>query len=151
MKAGIIIESLDESQKAIEITREMNKLDNLEEYCDVIAFYINYGNMFLSPKFAMMNILEVYGFDGPVISTSIETTKILINSIRPPKKFFYLWDLEWTYKIYNVEELLDVYMNLDIELIVRSEEHSHVVEQCWKKPIAVIENFNYEEITKLIA
>ena len=151
MKAGILIQSLGKDQKSIEITREINKIEKLDKHWDIIVFYLNYNRMFLTPKFATMNMVESYGFDGPTISTNIHTTKILLNSTGPTRKIFYMWDLEWTNKIYNVKKLCSVYMNPQIDLVVRSDEHAEIVERYWKKPVATIENFNYEQITKLLS
>ena len=151
MKAGILVESLGMSQKAYEIIREINKIDSLEEYWDIVLFYLEYDRLITAPRFAMMNSVEAYGMDGPLISTSIETTKTSLNCIRATKRFFYVFDMEWTNSTYDVDELLDIYMNPKVELIARSEDHAKVIEKCWKKPIDVIENFNYEKLTNLIS
>ena len=151
MKAGILIESLGMSQKAYEIIREINKINSLDEYWDVIVFYLEYDKFIIPPQFALMNIVEAYGMDAPLVSTSIETTKILSNCIKATKKFFYVFEIEWANSTHDVDELINVYMNKDIELIARSDDHAKVIEKCWKAPIAVIENFNYEQLTNLIS
>jgi hypothetical protein len=151
MKAGILIESLGMSQKAYEIIREINKLEKLDEYWDMTVFYLEFDRLITPPEFGLMNMVEAYGFNAPVISTSIETTKISLKSIRPTKRFFYVFDMEWTSNTYDVDYLLDVYMNPEVELIARSDDHAKVIEQSWKAPIDVIENFNYEKLTKLIS
>lgn len=151
MKLGILVESLGVNQRSIEIIREMNKIHLLDEYWDVVVFYSEFGIFPLPPKFATMNMSEAFGMDAPLISTSIETTKQSLNCIKPTKRFFYVWNLEWTYKTHQVDDLLDVYSNPLVELIARSDDHANIIEQCWKKPIAVIENFNYEKLTNLIS
>lgn len=151
MKAGVIVESLGMSQSAMQITRSINKAVSLEEYWDIVVFYTQYDKILLSPHFAMMDVAEIYGFDGPIISTNVETTKIALGCKSATKKFFYVWDLEWTHRVFDVDEINKIYMNPEIELIARSEEHSSIIENCWKKPIAVIENFNHEKLTELIS
>lgn len=151
MKAGILIESLGLSQKAFEIIKEINKIGSLEDYWDIVIFYLDYDRIIIPPLFAMMNITEAYGMDSPLISTSIETTEISLNCIKATKRFFYVFDMEWTHKTYDVDKLLNVYMNPKVELIARSDDHATVIEKCWKKPAAVIENFNYEKLTELIS
>lgn len=151
MKAGILVETLGMSQKAYEIIREINKVDSLDTYWDIIVFYLEYDRFIIAPNFALMNMVEAYGMDGPIISTSIETTKISLNCVRATKRLFYVFEMEWANSPHNVDELIDVYMNPEIELIARSEDHAKVIERCWKKPIAVIENFNYEKLTNLIS
>lgn len=151
MKAGILVESLGMSQKAYEIIRSLNQLEGLDEYWDMMVFYLEFDRFILPPKFALMNMVEAYGLDAPLISTSINTTKISLKCVRPTKRFFYVFDMEWTSSMHDVDELLDVYMNPKVELIARSADHAKVLEQCWKKPIDIIENFNYEKLTKLIS
>jgi hypothetical protein len=151
MKAGIIIESLGMSQKAYEIIKQMNQIEFLDEYWDIIVFYLEYDRFIITPNFSTMNVSEAFGMDSPLISTSIETTKISSNCLRATKRFFYVFDLEWTMGDYNIDDLFRVYKNPDIELIARSQDHAKIIKQCWKEPIAVIENFNYEQITKIIS
>ena len=151
MKAGILIESLGMSQKAYEIIREINKIDSLDEYWDIIVFYLEYDKFIIPPKFALMNIVEAYGMDSPLISTSIETTKTSLNCIKATKRFFYIFEMEWANSTHDVDDLINVYMNPKVELIARSNDHASVIEKCWKPPIAVIENFNHEQLTKLIS
>lgn len=151
MKAGILIESLGMSQKAYEIIREMNKVDSLDEYWDMIIFYLEYDRIITPPQFAMMNMVEAYGMNSPLISTSIKTTEIAINCIKATKRLFYIFEMEWSNSTHDVDELLNVYMNPKVDLIARSEDHAKIIEKCWKAPIAIIENFNYEKITELIS
>ena len=150
MKAGILVQSLGMSQPAYEIIREINKIDSLDEYWDIVVFYEEYDRLIVPPRFALMNMVEAYGMDAPLISTSIDTTKTSLNCIKATKRFFYVFDMEWTNNTHNVDDLLNVYVNPKVELIARSDDHAQVIEKCWKKPIAVIENFNHEEIARLI-
>jgi hypothetical protein len=57
-----------------------------------------------------------------------------------------VWDLEWNFGQYNAEEISKIYCHPELLLIARSEEHSKIIEQCWKKPVAIIEDFNYEQL-----
>ena len=93
----------------------------------------------------------MWTFEHPVISTTVESTRKLIKSPQPTKKFFYVMNLEWLYmQSILYDDLQKVYTHKDIELIARSSSHFKLLESCWKKPLCTIEDFNYKQIYKLI-
>ena len=150
MQAGVIVDYLGLSQKSIEITKELNKIDKLSDYWDVVVFFRSFGRIMKPPKFALLPEEELWGFNAPVISTDLKTTDSLLKCFSPTKKFFYLFDLEWISNRYSIDYLSSIYLNEELELIARSKNHARIIESCWKKPIAIIENFNYEQITELL-
>ena len=150
MRAGIIIDGLGFTQKAMQTTLQMNLLDRLDEYWDMVLFYVEHASIQISPRFAMMDSVEMYGFDAPVIATDLRTAFMLSEAHSVTQKYFYIWDFEWINSVFDVDLLLSIYHNPDIELIARSDEHADIIAKCWKNPIAVIENFNHEQITKLL-
>jgi hypothetical protein len=95
---------------------------------------------------------HAWGFDDILISTSIETTKVLTNCIRPRRKLFYVYDLEWYYQPPGIsyKDLQKVYLNPEIDLIARSESHFELISKCWKKPIGVLHDYDYKEFIKII-
>lgn len=150
-RAGIVVDSLGRSQMAYELTRELNRINRLPSYWDIIVFYHTYDKMIKKPNFAMMMEQELWGFDAPVLATDLATADRLIKSPCPTKKFLYVWDLEWTLKNYDVDLLASVYMNKNIELVARSVEHAKIITNCWRKPVEIIEGFNYEQLAKLLS
>jgi hypothetical protein len=150
MRAGIIVDSLGISQLALQLITELNKINRLNYYMDVIVFYHKYDVLLKSPHFAMLQEQEMWGYDAPVIATTLATANRLLHSVKPTKKFFYVWDLEWTYKTYETAALADIYCNPNIELIARSESHYNILSQCWKKPAYILEDFNYEQFASIV-
>ena len=150
MRAGVAVNSLGISQMAFEVTKQINNIKNLDEYWDIIVFYHTYDRIINSPLFCMLHEQELWGFDGPVIATDLSTADRLLKCPCPTKKFFYMWDLEWLMSQYDVDLLASVYMNPELDLIARSEHHASIIKDCWKEPVATIEDFNYEQITSLL-
>lgn len=148
-RGGIIVDSLGMSQMSYELTRSLNKIPSLKQYWDIIVFYRSYDKYLLPPLFGMMQEIEAWGFDGPVMSTSLITTKTLLNALRPRKKYFYVWNLEWKIDSYDIEELHSIYCNPDIELIARNKYHFDLIKETWKEPAGIIEDFNHEQIIRL--
>ena len=151
MKVGIMVDSLGMSQQSYSIIRELNKINSIDDYVDIIVFYHKYDQTPMSPHFAMMQEQEVWGFDGTVISTSLLSTEKLIRCPCPKKKLFYVWDLEWVYNPYlRYQYSKEIYQSEEIELIARSKSHANIIEACWKKPVAILEDFNHEQLISIL-
>ena len=45
--------------------------------------------------------------------------------------------------------LRSIYQNDSIKLLARSQDHAHIIGQCWKPVTAILENFNHEQIMEL--
>ena len=147
---GVLTYSLDASQQAVLITHSLTALVAKKQCFSPIVFFNEYYQSIITPIFPMLQDVEMWSFQHPVIATNLETAKYLIHSPGPTKKLFYLMDLEWIYlkqKDYRI--LSDIY-NSSIQLIARSQEHYDLIKSCWKKPIAIIKDFNYNDIIKII-
>ena len=143
--------SLGISQLSLTLIQELNKLSNLDYYLDVIVFYSRYEKLIKANYFAMLQEKEVWGFNAPVMATDLDTARILLSCPIPTKKLFYVWDLEWIHKTYDVNYLLSIYCHPDIHLLARSESHAKIIEKCFKKPIDILEDFNYERFASIIS
>ena len=96
-----------------------------------------------------MHNLEAWSFDGVLISTNLETTKMMMACIKSTKKFFYVWDLEWIRRKKNYMYNLQAYQN--IELITRSFEYARLLENyCNKKVKAIVPDFNLYGILEYV-
>lgn len=148
---GIMLNNIGPHQQGLCINRNMELLVKQSyEYAPII-FYSEYGIPYLSSNISMMQDIEAWDFPHPVIANDISTVLKLINCPLPTKKMFYIWDLEWLYnKSYTFDLLKQIYLNEQIELISRSLEHDRLITKLWKKPIAIIEDFKYDDIITLI-
>jgi len=155
---GILVNALDVSQTGVMILTELNKLVSKEIYVNPVVFYKEYYQSFTQPKFSCMLDVEAWTFPHPVIATNLASAKLLANLPCCKRKLFYVMDLEWILRnpttSFNSKDLLykdlQLYTHPEIELIARSKKHAQLIEECWKKPIATIENFNYQEILNVI-
>ena len=150
MKAAIMVDALGTSQQSFRIITEINKTTKIDRYIDIVLFYHRYDRPPISPHFCMMQQQEAWGFDGPIMATSLMSAEILLKCPCPKSKFFYVWDLEWihnpflTYKYFR-----SIYQDEKIKLIARSESHANIIENLWKKPVAILEDFNHEQLIKI--
>lgn len=151
MRGGIAIDGLGFDQLSVDLVTQLNQLYKLNEYSDIIVFYSKHGIIRKPTMFSMMQLEKMWAFDGPVAATNLDTAAKLLKCPRPNKKYFYVYDLEWLTNHYDVDYLANIYCNKNINLIARSQDHFNILKQCWKEPVSIIEDFNYEELTKQFA
>lgn len=148
---GVLTNTMDSSQKGLMITHSLNSLVQTRyDICPTI-FYREYCRSATTPLFPMMQDAEAWNFTHPVFSTDLASTERLIGCPCVTQKFFYVMDLEWMYQTYvDYDYLSHIYNHQDIKLIARCDEHFKALRNCWQTPVAVIEDFNYEEILNLL-
>lgn len=148
LEFGILVDSLGKDQKSQSIITELNKGVKNNEICPIM-FFLECDIPIITPLFARMQAEEVYCYPHPVISTSMKTAEILLDIPLPIKKYLYLWDMEWLYKIDDFEKYKNIMDNLDV--IVRCKEHQQLIQQCWLKTSHIVEDFCYDRLKKLLS
>lgn len=143
IKIGFLVDSVETSQHGYFLCNELNKLAKTD--ISPYVFYHNYSRIPMLPLFMLSQSVHSWGFGGVLISTDVETTKVLIKVPSKYPKYFYVWDLEWLYQQRQYEELLGVYCRDEIELIARSKTHYDIITKVWKEPKYILED--YDEIT----
>ena len=152
-KIGFAVSNLGAGHMNYSLIRQINLLMANRVDTDIILFYETLALPCLPPACARMQIHEGYGFDGPIVATSLTTAEKLIRFPSPPRKIFYVWDLEWLrmpQKSY--EQLRSIYSNPDLEVVARGNDHRDLIQDVWNRPVtAVIEDFNLTEFEKLLS
>jgi hypothetical protein len=151
IRTGFLIKSMGASQQAVYLVSEMNVLVAQEPNHSVCAFYRNPDPLTIQPLFALLSVYDAWSFDGIAIATDIDSAEILLKCPSPKKKFFYVWDMEWTLKDhFKFKEMNHIYNNPELELIARSESHYDIIKRLWKKPITIINEYNNEQIASFL-
>jgi hypothetical protein len=152
IKAGFLINSLGTSQQSIYLTSQVNALVAKKANYSMCVFYRNYDRIIVSPHFAMFSEYEAWTFNGIAIATDIRSANALLNCPGPAKKFFYVWEPEWSFMDdFNYADMAKVYQNPDMPLLARSSYHADIIGRLWQKPISIIEEFDNEQITSFLA
>ena len=150
-KVAVLLEDLSASQLSYHVINEINNyiVDNNDDF---VVFFQNYTASVIQPRCGIMNMNELWSFDGVAISTSIATTKSLIKAFAPTKKYFYVWDLEWQRRHgkdfeYNLHSFIDE----NIKLISRGKDHTKAIKNyCNKDVVGTVKNFNLNTIMEII-
>ena len=148
-KIGIIIDDLSASQLSYYVIKNINEYLGSAD-CDFVIFFENSSTSILQPEVGTMNINEIWGFDGILISTSVSTTLSMINTFAKAK-YFYVWDLEWTRRHgKDFSYLIQAYNNKDVKLIARSKEHALAIENYANRTVDhIVNNFNLKKIVRI--
>lgn len=135
-RLGLMVKDLSASELNWHMVQQANQFMK-DGSLDVIWFYEELLPTFIAPAGAMMQTAEAWGYDGPVVATTLSTAKKLAGFPCPSSKLFYLWDLEWL-RITNrpYRALQAVYGDPRLRLVCRTEEHKHIVEDLWCRPVA---------------
>lgn len=149
---GILVENIGPHQHGLCILKNCTELLQKDYQYSPIIFYHSYGTPYLNTNVSMMTNIEAWSFNGPLIANDIFTAAILDKCTASRNKYFYIWDLEWIYmQNRHFDMFKTTYLNPDIELIARNESHARLIEKVWKKPTAIIEDFNYEKLLSTIS
>lgn len=152
MKLGIALGNLGASQLSYFLIRNLNKFLSERPDFDPIVFYEEMAKPCLTPAFACMQMVEAWGYDGPVIATSLSTASKLLQFPGPKAKFFYVWDVEWVrFANKPFRPLADVYGASPLKLIARSESHAKLLARCWNKPVeGVVDDFDMTQLFNIV-
>tara|TARA_R110000824_G_scaffold9366_1_gene41885 strand:- start:1238 stop:1693 length:456 start_codon:yes stop_codon:yes gene_type:complete len=149
MKTGIVVGDLGPSQLSYYVIRNCNDELTRNNKDDFVVFVENLSRFAMQPNFGLMSIDEIWSFNGLLIATSISTALQVKKATNNSKKYFYVWDLEWTRPhghdfLYNIEAFKD------IDLIARSEEHAKAIKNyCNRDVVGIVEDFNLQELYKV--
>jgi hypothetical protein len=152
MNIGVMVDSLAASQLCYYFIDNTNKFLAANPKASVFAFYEELSYPCIFPEFSFMQIFEAWGFNGTLIATNLTSAAKLCRFTATDKKFFYVWDLEWTrHGQREFAGLETVYRNSSLRLIARSNDHARVIENCWNTKVhGVVNNFDYNQLLEII-
>tara|TARA_B100000809_G_scaffold246840_1_gene275208 strand:+ start:293 stop:775 length:483 start_codon:yes stop_codon:yes gene_type:complete len=150
---GFLVEDTSSSQLSFNLIKNINTYLE-DKSCDFTVFFENSSASVLNPNFALMSINEVWSFNGALIATNIDTARSLSKCFATKKKFFYVWDIEWTRErvksVTPYEMTVQAFSDPDIKLIARSEDHARAIENyCNRKITDIVNDFNIEKLVRI--
>lgn len=156
-KVNILVPDLGASQLGFSIIKNINNWyrnasnNPSNNNIDFLVFYENMHRYCVPPEFAIFNIAEAWGQSGTTIATTYNTGRQLANMPGSTKKILYLWDLEWKRHNLSYDVLTSVYLNTDLDIVCRSEEHATLFKNCFNRsPIGIVDDFNLVEFGALL-
>lgn len=146
-KVGVVVDDLRPSTMNYSLIDLGNKIANERSDIDFYVFNEGWKRPPTSICFPLLQQRHIWGFDGILIATNINTAIKLINLPNvAQKKFFYVWNLiEWTNTLTNSKEILELYRANNIKIITRSSDYAFVLQNNFNVEPLILEDFNYEK------
>lgn len=147
---GLIVKEISLSDAHYSMTINLNRAQESRIDVSPTIFRMTPGYIPYVCRFGVLELKQAWGFTGPLMVCSEDCVKSLLNMPSTNDKYFYVWDLEWLYKNHSYEYNNNIYNNDKIKLIARSQSHFDVLKKCWKEPVGIVKDFNYEQLVKVI-
>jgi len=136
---GFYLNDINLDSKTYNLIENLNKLEG-----NYSIFYNNYFIPSNKSSYPILPSLYTYNFKYPIVATCLRTAEHLLkNNLRG---YFYVYDLEW---IHSQDFTKNSHIYRNSKLIARNEEHFNIIKKTWKTPISILEDFNYEKISKI--
>lgn len=152
MNIGFYIIDADHSEKCNSIISTINELVENNPYANVILFNSQYNRVDnFNKKFPILHINQAKYFRGVLVCFDAKSAMITKTFPAPTKQILYVEDLSWS----NDPSLpalfwQGIYNNTNIKLIAKNQEISDLLEICWLKPIAIINDINAKDLYEAI-
>lgn len=131
-RLGVMVRDLGASELNWRLVRQANTMAT-----DVVLFYDELMPSPMPLLCASMPSVEAWGYDGPVVATSLLTAKKLLNLPAVSSRLFYVWDLEWLrMESPPYRGLYEVYGDERLTLVARTREHASLMEDLWGRAVA---------------
>ena len=138
MKFGVMVHSLRACQQNYYLIQSLNEMASDSGH-DLIVFFEEPAVASAPVKFATMQAIEGYSFDGVLIATNFQLARKLARYPGPAHKIFFVWELEWMLMNGALHrDLRAVYCNPNLKLVTRSQEYAKIIEDVWNLPNKVL-------------
>lgn len=129
----------------------LNKLTSYRPHLNIVLFYEELQALSVVTKFPMMELAWANNLDGDLIALDISTALRIREMNYKSKLFYYPQQLDWVVKPGHIELYERIYNNDEIEIIAPNKTYGKIIERVWKKPVATIRNFDYEQFATFIS
>lgn len=143
MNISFAVDSLKTDQFSFTLLNYCNSL--CEKHCPII-FTREIPKLCIPPRFAIMNIIEAFRYDGILIATSFSTLETIQNCLGQITRYLYLWNPEWISEAFNFPYVYSLLHSTKIPVIVRSIYHQQIFKNNFQINALVSDNFNLEAL-----
>ena len=114
-------------------------------FCDQVD-----KNFILPIETNILQRVNSFNFNGIIITDDLMRSQDLVHNTYSKKRFLYLYHLDWPY-INNLQfiHIKRILLNDNIELIARSESHSKLIENLFKKPKYIMAEWDYKTLIEI--
>lgn len=156
-KIGWVVSSLTPGQLQYDILRSSNEYLQSRDDLDISLYFVQDGPRVIQPRFACMNLFELYGFPGVAICTSLHTLARTLDYPGPQRNnqkiFFYDYNLDYLrmpQQMRQWEQLNGLYCHPKVEIISRSDSHADILKSVFKPVAGICPDANIVKLKEII-
>lgn len=151
MNIGIILPSLEPSQLSYEVITAINREIMAGSKHDYRIFFEDLSSRIVNPLCAVMNVAEIWNYDGLLITTTLKNTALAAKTTGNIHKVFYVWDLEWMRGQQNYLYNISLYRNQDFFLFTRSQYYANLIKNYANRQVdGIMEEFTFGDLCDAI-
>ena len=145
-----VVKDLSISQKSFYLIKEFNKcLDNTD--LSMSVFFERPAIPPIPTKFSCKGVAFMNGYNGVLISTTLQDADKSLKMTGGSSKYLYLWDLEWLDQPLYFGAAMRILRDPRLNIIARSQSHADNIENfCNKKPIGIVSDWKREELLQIV-
>lgn len=143
---SVIVPHLSVSDLNFFVLKNLIKI-NIEKFSSITVFFENDAPKGFHFPFATMNIGRLWQNqtnNGVLISTTLESTRLIKSLPTGKRKIYYAWDLEFMWGKFDFIDNIEIMH--DIETYTRSESMADAIQNYTGKRPKVVPDFNLAKI-----
>lgn len=147
---GFILTNIDNGPISEIIFDTINKFVLNNSYGQTIIFSSKCDKID-TKNIPILHISHAKFFSGSLVLIDVPSLVVTKNFTNYTKKYLYALDIPWANNpqaSYSQWKLL--FNDSDLNIIAANEHIYNLYEICWKKPLGIAENFDYEKLYSII-
>jgi len=150
MKLAFAVSSLGVSHFNHDLIQAVNRAVDSQTNLDITLFFETVTRPCLPLQVASMHISEGFGYDGPIVATNFSTAEKILR-FPASKRLLYSYDLDWMQiEPRDFRVIQHVYAHPDLKLATRCSGYAKIIQDAWRREVAVIPDCNIEQIIELM-
>lgn len=147
---GIILLTLENTRVYDSIFASIQNMIKENPYKQICIFNSK-NNRIETGNVPILHLSQAKFFNGNLLIFDTLSLLFAKNFVSVNKIYFYVSDFLWTGNQYSsYYEVKDLFDTENLEFIARDEQTSDIYEICWKKPITISKDINYESLKQIL-
>jgi hypothetical protein len=148
-KIGVMVKDLRPSTMNYGLISLGNRLVKSSDY-DVSVFCQDWRTPPEVPIFSVLQYRNIWGFDGTLVGTDIDSIRYMKNIPNVCKKILYIWDIYEHTKLTSVSEIRAIYNDPKVTLVSRSIEYARIIGENFNRNVEIAPYFDSREFENII-
>ena len=146
---GIIITHINNSDWFDNIFLELKNMIKDNPYKHICIFN-SYSEKIITHNVPILHLNQSKFFTGDVIVFDILSLNLIRSFPLLTNKYYYAQDVPWGSNLGAYAEWTSLLEQNKLEVIAKNQEVYDLYEICWKKPLGIMENFQYERLSQIV-